>query len=105
MSATITYGKNGCQHVTVGITIDGETRKTVMMRDELFGTQAKDEVFKAELASVCKTASAMAKGEIETPVVDEKTAEVTLTKSPTPEQIKAAIETQFKAVEVKAVTK
>ena len=105
MSATITYGINGCQHVTVGITIDGETRKTVMMRDELFGTQAKDEAFKAELSAVCKTASAMAKGEIETPVVDEKTQEVTLTKSPTPEQIKAAIEAQFKAVEVKAVAK
>lgn len=107
MSATITYGINGCQHVTVGIEIDGETRKTVMMRDEFFGTPAKDEAFKAELASVCKTASAMANGEIETPVVDEKTAEVTLTKSPTPEQIKAAIETQFASVKAvaEAVTK
>lgn len=105
MSATITYGQNGCQHVTVAIEIDGETRKTTMMRDELFGTQTKDEAFKAELSAVCKTASAMAKGEIETPVVDEKTQKITLTKTPTPEQIKAAIETQFKAVEVKAVTK
>lgn len=92
MSATITYGEKGCQHVTIGITIDGETRKTVMMRDELFGTQAKDEAFKAELASVCKTASAMAKGEIETPVLDEKTQAITMTKTPTHEQIKAALE-------------
>ena len=105
MSATITYGKNGCQHVTVAIEIDGEKRNTVMMRDELFGTVEKEEAFKYELASVMKTASAMAKGEIETPVVDEKTKAVTLTKTPTPEQIKAAIETQFKAVEVKAVAK
>lgn len=78
MSATITYGQNGCQHVTVAIEIDGETRKTTMMRDELFGTQTKDEAFKAELSAVCKTASAMAKGEIETPIVDDENSVVSM---------------------------
>jgi len=102
MSVELIFGKNGCQHVQIRVTQGGETRTELIMRDELFGKADKELLFENEFTSVKKAAYDMAQGAIETPVLDEKSQTITMTKTPTHEQIKAALEGAVIAQDVAA---
>lgn len=98
MSVSIDYGKQGYQHVVVTIEIGGEQRKYVTTRAELFrGAHADDDQFDVLFTSVKRHASDLSMGKIETPVFNEKTQEIVMTKAPTMEQIKAALEYEFRS--------
>lgn len=56
----LTYGAGSCQHVSVDITIDGETRKFSCLKNELIGEQDKDQKFLTVLSNV-KTNVALSK--------------------------------------------